>query len=331
MQIPPEAYSSNLTDYQFRLLATICHLAGSEGRLQATAALLGIETGNVHEKTVRRGLLALETAGFLKRTKTKRANGYRGKDMWDVTSPQVTLGTLEAQDIGDANVHTSHDYVTNSYNSHIANNPLVPNTNSQYSYKLKDSEEKNFLKEIRVPMRQYEDDGDNLAGFGLVEPKDAPQPKIRKSDPKTRGKRPEHEWTPMDVAAEFSYQVGRKYPLLPGTVSVKSLSGALAKFRNQYHTTPLIELELLRLFMADESNFRNIGDEAPFLYKMFLSSFGKKMNQARENLGLNKITAKLDTEPTSARLQASDGRVFQNSMSGRAQLERHEKRLSDKR
>jgi hypothetical protein len=118
--------------------------------------------------------------------------------------------------------------------------------------------------------------------------------------------------------------------LHPGTVSVKSLSGALAKFRKQYETNALIELELLRLFMADESNFKNIGDEAPFLYKMFLSSFGKKMNQARENLGLNKITAKLDTSETSARLLASDGRAFQNSLSGRAQLERYEKRLSDK-
>ena len=176
-------------------------------------------------------------------------------------------------------------------------------------------------------MRKYEDDGDNLAGFGLVEPKDAPQPKVRKSDPKTRGRRPEHEWTPMDVAAEFSFQVGRKFPLLPGTVNVKSLSGALAKFRSQYQTTSLIELELLRLFMMDERNFKGLGDEAPMLYKMFLASFKKNINQARENLGLAKITAPKETISNSATLVASDGRVFQNSLSGRAQLERHEQRL----
>jgi hypothetical protein len=179
-------------------------------------------------------------------------------------------------------------------------------------------------------MRNYTDDGEDLVGFGLVEPKDAPQPKIKKSDPKTRGKRPEHEWTAMDVAAEFSYQVGKKYPLLPGTVSVKQLSGALRKFRTQYGTTPLIELELLRLFMQDERNFKDIGDEAPHLYKKYLASFGTKMNQARENLGLNKVTAKIETTPASGTLIASDGRVFQNSLSGRAQLERHEKRLKGK-
>jgi hypothetical protein len=131
----------------------------------------------------------------------------------------------------------------------------------------------------------------------------------------------------MDVAAEFSYQVGRLYPLLPGTVNVKSLSGALAKFRGQYNTTALIELELLRLFMADERNFDQIGDEAPFLYKKYLASFGKKMNQARENLGLTKVNAPIETSVKIGTLTASDGRVFQNSLSGRAQLERYEKRL----
>ena len=319
MKIPAEAYSANLTDFQFRLLATICHLAGSEGRLQTTNALLGTQTGNVTEKTVRRGLLALEEAGFIRRTKTKRANGYQGKDMLDITSP---TGPVEAQEIRASNVRTSHIYKPRSS---IVNKPLVPN--SQDSNKLKDIEEKNFLKEIRIPMRKWEDDGEDLAGFGLTEPKDAEQPRIRKSDPKTRGKRPQHEWTPMDVSAEFSFQVGRKYPLLPGTVSVKSLSGALARFRKQYNTTPLIELELLRLFMADERNFEQIGDEAPMLYKKYLASFGKKMNQARENLGLTKVNAPVETSVKISTLTASDGRVFQNSLSGRAQLERYEKRL----
>ena len=321
MRIPHEAYTANLTDYQFRLLATMCHLAGSEGRLKASAAQLGIETGNVHEKTVRRGLIALEEAGFLKRTRTKRANGYRGIDLLDITSPN---GTLESSSLGDANVHTSHDYKSRS---HITNKSLVPN--SKDSNQLKDirNTEGVSMKEIRVPMRKWEDDSDSLAGFGLVEERDAVQPKIRKSDPKTRGKRPEHEWTPMDVAAEFSYRVGKRYPLLPGTVNVRQLSGALSKFRKQYQTTALVELELLKLFMADERNFQSIGDEAPHLYKVYLASFGKKMNQARENLGLNKVNAKVDTSVKVSTLTASDGKVFQNSLSGRAQLERYEKRL----
>ena len=318
MRIPAEAYSANLTDYQFRLLATICHLQGSGGRFKTSVAELGRQTGKTSDRTVRTALKALEEAGFLTRSQSRRANGFKGMDWYEVVENYRT----GVENYRAENYRTSHGYKSRSQ---IVDKPLVPN--SQDSYKLKDIEEKDFLKEIKVPMRKWEDDGEDLAGFGLVEPKEAAQPRIRKSDPKTRGKRPEHEWTPMDVAAEFSYQVGRVYPLLPGTVNVKSLSGALAKFRNQYNTTALIELELLRLFMADERNFEQIGDEAPFLYKKYLASFGKKMNQARENLGLTKVNAPVQTSVKIGTLTASDGRVFQNSLSGRAQLERYEKRL----
>jgi len=318
VRIPAEAYNADLTDYQFRLLATICHLQGSGGRFKTSIAELGRQTGKSSDKTVRTALKALESAGFLTRSQSRRANGFKGMDWYEVVENYRT----EDENYRTANYRTSHDYRSRSQ---IVDKPLVPN--SQDSYKLKDIEEKDFLKEIKVPMRKWEDDGEDLAGFGLVEPKEETQPRIRKSDPKTRGKRPEHEWTPMDVAAEFSYQVGRLYPLLPGTVNVKSLSGALAKFRNQYNTTALVELELLRLFIADERNFEQIGDEAPFLYKKYLASFGKKMNQARENLGLTKVNAPVETSIKIGTLTASDGRVFQNSLSGRAQLERYEKRL----
>ena len=314
MKIPSEAFLAPLTDYQFRLMVVICQLAGSKGRFKTSVAELCRQTNKSSDRTVRTALKALEKHGLILRTPNKRANGFKGMDTYEVVYKNYRT----------ENYRTSHDYKSDSQSTI---KPLVPNR--QISNKLKDIETKGFMREIRVPMRKWEDDGNDLAGFGLVEPKDATQPKIRKSDPKTRGRRPEHEWTPMDVAAEFSFCVGRKYPLLPGTVSVKQLSGAIAKFRKQYDTNALIELELLRLFMADERNFKDIGSEAPLLYKMYLSSFGKKMNQARENLGLNKINAPINTSVKMGTLQASDGRTFQNSLSGRAQLVRYEQRLKE--
>ena len=320
MQIPSEAFSAKLTDYQFRLYAHLCRLSGPGGLLKASIKQLCIETNKTSDKTVRTALQALEREGLIMTKTSKRANGYQGKKTILVKNyHHVDNETVK-------NYRTSHDYLTTGYNSQIVDKPLVPN--SQDSNKLKESENTSvFTKEIKVPMRRYDEDGDDLAGFGLVEERDAPAVKVRKTDPKTRGKRPQHEWTAMDVAAEFSYQVGRRYPLLPGTVNVGKLAGALRKFRTQYQTTALIELELLRLFMGDETNFRSIGDEAPHLYKMYLASFGKKMNQARDNLGLNKITAKVESIQTSGTLTASDGRTFQNSLSGRAQLERYEKKI----
>ena len=222
MYIPLEAYSAKITDFQFRLFAILCRLAGPGGLIQTSVAQLCVETGKSSDKTVRSALQGLEEAGLIYTEATKRANGYQGKKKILVKNYQ------DENEMLVKNYRTSHDYVTNSHPSYIATRPLVPNSHSsKASYKLKESETKGFTKEIKVPMRNYADDGEDLAGFGLIEPKDAPQPKVRKSDPKTRGKRPEHEWTAMDVAAEFSYQVGRKYPLLPGTVSVKSLSGGL--------------------------------------------------------------------------------------------------------
>ena len=321
MEIPYKAYSDQLTDYQFRLLAVMCHLAGSRGRFKASIAELGRQTGNASDSTVRRAIKALSALGYLEVSKTRRANGFQGINDYRI---QTVTGERTEQIQTVTSDRTSHDYRSRS---RIVDKPLVPNRLT--SNKLKDIEEKNFLKEIKVPMRNY-DDGEDLAGFGLVEPKDAVQPKIRKSDPRTRGKRPQHEWTPMDVAAEFSFLVGRKYPLLPGTVSVKQLSGALAKFRKQYDTNALIELELLRLFMADERNFRNIGDEAPHLYKLYLASFRTNMNRARENLGLGRVAPIKEPVVKMSTLTASDGRVFQNSMSGRIQLERHEQKLKEK-
>jgi hypothetical protein len=299
-------------------MVVLCRFSGSQGRFKASVEALGRETDKKSDKTVRRALKALEKQGLITLTQTRRANGFNGLLIVEIKDSNYRA-------IGDSNYRASHDYVTNSPRSQKTDKSLVPN--SQDSYKLKDIVAQEApLKEIRISMKGY-DDGDDLAGFGLVEDRDQPQKHYSKRDPKTRGKRPEHEWTPMDVAAEFSYRVGRKYPLLPGTVNVKVLAGALAKFRKQYGTTALIELELLRLFMTDESNFKHIGDEAPNLYKLYLASFGKRMNQARENLGLGRVAGSKEPTVKISTLTASDGRVFQNSMSGRAQLERYEKKI----
>ena len=166
MEIPLQAYSADITDYQFRLLAYLCLKSGTSGRYKASIASMGIETGNVNEKTVRRALIGLEKAGLISKTRTKGANGKDSLLSVDISGPVDSARTNEAQDDWASNVRTSHDYKSRS---HTANKPLVPN--SQDSYQLKDlgNTKSVSLKEIKVPMRKYEDDGEDLAGFGLVE------------------------------------------------------------------------------------------------------------------------------------------------------------------
>ena len=328
MKIPESAFSSDLTDYQFRLLSYLCLKSDLEGRLKVSVIELGRSTGKDSDRTVRTALQALERGGWISRTKSRRANGFQGIDTYQITQNYRTTEVVSTSDY-----RTSHSNVTNSSDSNTVDIQLVPSSHNTNSNQIKDLKPRLHKRKVVVSVKRYTDDGDDLAGFGLVEPRDKPQAKISKADPRTRGKRPEHEWTSMDVAAEFSFKVGRKYPLLPGTVNVRQLSGALAKFRSQYQTTPLIELELLRLFMADDRNFRDVGDEAPFLYKRYLASFRTHMNQARQNLGLKRLeSVEFDETPRSASvgtLTASDGRTFKNTLTGRTQLERHENRLKE--
>lgn len=320
MQIPEHALDLPISHYEFRLLAVLCRLAGQEGTVDATVAQLGVLTQGASEKTVRRALEALERHALISRRRGRSAGGRYGVTRYRIQRSPVTSGPAVTHDRSEL----STDRL-----SKLTNDKLIPvtsttNSNEGTTYPRGASAP---LKVIRV---KYVDDGEELGGFGLIEGRPDPQAKVKKSDPKTRRKRPQHEWTPADVAAEFSHEVSKVFPWLPGTVNVRNLSGALAKYRTQYKTNALIELELLKLFMQDDRNFHDVGSEAPDLYRRYLKSFTTKMNQARENLGLEKLTA-IEEEPTVIRtemLVASDGRAFPNTMSGRMQLQRHEERLT---
>jgi hypothetical protein len=176
--------------------------------------------------------------------------------------------------------------------------------------------------------REEQAKDDSIGGVGKLE-SETPRTPPSKKDTKTRGLRPTAEWTSRDVAAEFSYLVGKKFPWLPGTVNVGHLAGALAKQRNQYQTTALVELELLKMFMADQKNFIGIGNEAPYLYKKFLMMFKTHLVKAHNNLGIvlpnvQGVSEEINTDV----VYASDGRTFDNTIAGRSALERYEKKLN---
>ena len=144
VNIPLEAYSAKITDFQFRLFAILCRLAGPGGLLQTSVAELCVASNKQSDKTVRTALQGLEKAGLIYTEATKRANGYQGKKMILVKNYRL-VDNLPEQTV--TNYRTSPDYVTNSYLSHPANKPLVPN--SQDSYKLKESETQKVFSQRR--------------------------------------------------------------------------------------------------------------------------------------------------------------------------------------
>ena len=351
MKIPDSALTSELPAFEYLLLSLICLKADRTRCWKGPIAELCVLTRGASTSTVKRALKALSGAGYLDISRAKSSNGYWGVNIYKVLEPEFTsdLPLDEPWVMGDL---TSHDYVTTYYDSRYCYNSITTSTSSYNyltvitvsSYNVLGNAEGNESStsyysstegghgKEKGMVSKY-DDGEDLAGVGLTSSRDEFSPSVKKNDPKTRGKRPQHEWTPSDVAAEFSFLVGRKYPWLPGALNVHKLTGALAAYRKKYSTTPLLELEILKIFMADPYNFKDVGTEAPNLYRKFMYSFGTKIQQARTNLGM---PAGVDESPKVAtprmeQLKSSDGlREYDKSMSGRFALKRYEERLMAK-
>jgi hypothetical protein len=200
---------------------------------------------------------------------------------------------------------------------------------------------KKKYKEVHVGSERWKPKGedtsgdDDIGGVGLFEDEKPAAVKHKLStdarDPKTRGRRPQENWTAADVAVEFSFQLSRKYPYLPGTFQTSPLRGALAKNRKQYGITPLIELEILRLFLGDSRNHKDAEQKPDLLYKRYLKMFQTHMSEALKNLGMPSMKELADVdlvhEKTEEYVYASDGQAFDNSIPGRYMLQRYEDKL----
>jgi hypothetical protein len=212
--------------------------------------------------------------------------------------------------------------------NHIAISNSDTTINQTSNRKLK-------FKGIKV-VNKWKDDGDEIAGFGLFGEEKSAGDKTAlstdKRDPKTRGRRPQEEWSTYDVAAEFKHQLNRLYPYIPALVNTKNLAGAMAKYRKENGTNALVELELLRMFIADPALHADWQKNQMhmYLYKRYLKLFQTHMPQALRNLGMEMSmpTKQFDeVKARTAKLLASDGREFDNTIPGRMALERHEQKL----
>jgi len=153
--------------------------------------------------------------------------------------------------------------------------------------------------------------------------------KVNKRDPKTRHQRPQEEWTPADVASEFSYRIYQKLRGYPGVVNTKALWGALATNRTKHNVTAVIELEAMDRFISDERNLVAIRKFPKNAHKMFLNSISAQMNNILVTFDMDE---KFDKEPESVSeyVYASDGTEFDNSMAGRLELKHYEDTLKGK-
>ncbi|CAB4123896.1 hypothetical protein UFOVP45_52 [uncultured Caudovirales phage] len=319
---------------ELRTLLAMRHFSDAQGTVEASTDEVANLTG-YSPATLRRALRGLESDGFVVTVRTKRNFGKYSYSKYTLVSPPLK-NERWADSPALKNERSTYD--SNSSNSNNLNSYTSTN---MYNYIDSHMVEKSEYKEVVLAQERWKPRGedttgdDNIGGFGLFEDeKPAVQKKLLstdKRDPKTRGRRPQEEWTAADVAVEFSHLLCKKYPYLPGTLQTSPLRGALAANRKKYGYTPLVELELLRLFIGDGRNHSDAETKPDMLYKRYLRMFQTHMDEALKNLGMPSrkelANPELVHEKISEYLYASDGREFDNSIPGRRRLEQYEEKL----
>jgi len=332
MSLSEEQLLLSLTNNELRTYLALKHLARPNRAVEATMEEI-TSIVDLTRESVRKALRGLEERGLVETTRTKRNFGKYSVNKyylpsqpvlaWKEPPCQPALASTDGHMIDIANSNNQDSYTST---------PM-------YDYKTKQKRTK--LKEVVVAGDKWRPKGedtsgdDELGGFGLFDDEKPAVVKHKlstdKRDPKTRGRRPQEEWTAADVAVEFSFQLSRKYPYLPGSFQTSALRGALAKNRKQYGITPLIELEILRLFIGDSRNHSDAEQKPDLLYKRYLKMFQTHLTEAHKNLGMPspRELANADTvyERTEEFVYASDGRAFDNSIPGRKKLEAYEGKL----
>lgn len=308
MQIPEEVLDKGLTPREFYLLAVLCRNVDRWGDVDLTMEQLGELTGS-SRTTLWRDMTALESHGLVDVSRTKRNYGKLHKNKYKLLCFELETSTAVSNDLDEQ--------VTNKDKLTITTK--VKNT----SYSLYGS----AVEGKKETMNKWSDD-DDIGGFGLLEgelPSAKKLPAVSKKDAKTRHTRPQHEWTPNDVASEFASQLYSKIRGIPGLLNINKLAPILGKNRKVHGTTALMELEVITLMMNDNQVLYRIKQDPANAWRVFLRMITTHGQRALENLGLDDAT--LDIEVRDKYVYAKDGTKFDNSMPGRRELQQYEESL----
>lgn len=307
MQIPDEVLDKGLTPREFFLLAVLFRNVDRWGDVHLTQEELTELTGS-SRTTLWRDMTSLEQHGLVDVSRTKRNYGKLYKNRYKLLCLSRETSTPSEVDLTTTKLSTTGTTLTKEKNT---------------SYSLWGS----APKEEKEMVNNWQDD-DNIGGFGLLDgevPAAQRAKPVSKRDPKTRHQRPQHEWTPNDVASEFASQLYGKIRGIPGLINISRLAPILGKYRKDRGTTALFELEVINLMMNDDTRLHEVKKDPANAWKILLRMLATHGKQAQENLG--QTDEDLDEPIMERYIYASDGRKFDNSMPGRAALERWEEKL----
>lgn len=310
----------SLTPSELRLLLAFRHLEDRWHEVHATMDELGQLTG-YSRASLSRALAGLQDAGFVKTTRTKRNFGMLSRNKY-VLPPCVTGETSDVKNTSEPCVISE----TSTTSINIDSSSITTVTTKAINptgLLVADA-----TGEGKVDMVNKWSEDDEVGGFGLFDNETPASQKTKpmsKRDPKTRNLRPQDEWTAADVASEFSFRVYDKVRGIPGIVNTSNLRQALARNRSQFGITAMIEMEVMERFFSDERNLTSIRKFPTGAMGMFLKAITNNAGNVIEDLGLG--DEPVAVAPTQNLVYASDGRGFDNSISGRAAMKQYELKL----
>lgn len=282
-----------LSPIELRVLLAMRLLADQDGTVEAGMDDFADYTG-YGRTSISKAVSGLEEAGLIQITRTKRNLGKLSYNKYLLIpcSPPRT---------------STADKVTKS----------VKLTNTTKGLKTSSLIEGEALEENK--MNRWKEDDDTV-GFGLLdEPK---KEETIKRTPNTRHQRPKESWTPGDVASEFASQLYSRIRGIPGLINVSKLAPVIGKYRKQYGTSALYELQVLDILLNDARKLDLVKKEPHNAWKLFLRMLATE--------GTKIVNAVAPEENRDEFLFASDGRKFDNSIPGRLALKEHEEELRRK-
>jgi hypothetical protein len=292
---------------ELKVLLTLEYFADSKGVADPTMSILEEVTG-YSRMQISRAVKTLTQENYIEVKRLKRLDGFNHRNVYQLLSnTNVTVETASQS-------HSNADVTS------ITNKALV--------IKIDKALDTTYLMEgEKKVVNRWKDDDDDLAGVGLIEEKTVQTKKPSKREPKTRHSRPIEDWTPADVATEFSYRVYQALPGIPGIVNTRSLWGALAKNRKQFGVTAVLEYELLEKYFADSRNVNSLKQAPAYAHAKFLTYITNNIQAVASDLGVEDQPEDIPViEPVNKYVYSSDGRRFDNSMPGRLALKEYEKR-----
>lgn len=332
MCTPQEKFFTPLTASEYRLLDVLCML--SENSVASPTMEELSRYAQCSEESIRRALRKLEAVQLIQVERTKRNLGKFSYNKYRLVSPShknVGSDDLPSHKNVDLLDLPSHKNVGSTADIDIAIDDNIENkTTSYFMFELEHRKKRKAL----IVGRGWQDDDAELTGFGLFDdeiPSSRNTPAPSKRSSKTRNLRAQEDWTALDVAAEFTSQVYQKLPGVVNPVNTLNLQKILSKNRKQHSLTPMIELELARLFF-DSLWFKNDARTNPhYIQGKFLKFFTSHLHIALKNLGLHSDLSITEEDALSSKqdevVYASDGTAFDNSMPGRKDLDLYENAL----